>query len=100
MNKYQLNQLYWNIDISNNLNAVAINHYFFTNNKAKSTNRTLNMNYHGVYKSLYTFENAITLIILYENEKPYKDYNYSSSSPITYYINTDEIEDLIDHKIM
>ena len=70
MNKYPLNQLYWNYDISNNLNAVTINHYFFINNIAESANRTLNMNYHGVCKSLYAFENAIiTIKELYENEK-------------------------------
>ena len=61
--KYPLNKLDWNYDISNNLNPIDINHYFFTNNICESTNRTLNMNYQGVHKSLYAFENAILKLI-------------------------------------
>ena len=49
--------------ITNNLNPIEINLYFFTNNICESTNRTLNMNYKGACKSLLGFENAIKELI-------------------------------------
>ena len=60
--KYPLKYLDWNYDIKNTLDAVDINHYFFTNNICESTNRTLNNNYKGVCKTLLSFESAINLL--------------------------------------
>ena len=46
------------------------------------------MNYKGACKTLLAFENAIKeLIFLYENKKPYTDYNFSSSRALAYYVN-------------
>jgi len=64
--KYPLYHLDLDYDISNNLNPIVINHYFFTNNICDTTNKALNMNYKGACKTLLALENAIKeLICLY-----------------------------------
>ena len=85
----------------NILDPVDINHYFFTNNICESSNRTLNHNYKGVCKTLFSFEGAIKkLILLYENKPKYKDYNFSSSRAIAHYINQNEINGITSEEFV
>lgn len=59
------------------------------------------MNYKGAYKSILSFVYDIkTLNKLYEEKKPYIDYNFSISRAIPYYVTTHEIKNKITNNTM